>query len=122
MKTNLTSWSTHESWNTHDWISRPLKLVPNEPLIQQGCRECDRAFVDECLTGDRYAVHVSVFKFHRLSDEVTSRWLSEKCPAQRTLADEADRQTRFIGGPLCSVGEMANDSLDLASSPTRKSS
>jgi hypothetical protein len=40
-------------WNTHNWIIRRLKLVPGKPLIQMGCRECGREFVDECATGDR---------------------------------------------------------------------
>jgi hypothetical protein len=105
------------SWNTHDWVGRRLKLVPAEPLIQMGCRECGREFVDDCASGERYAVHVSIFKLHRLSDEVTSRWLSEKCPAERPMADDADRQTRFIGGSFRSAsGEMPDFALALVSS------
>ena len=84
------------SWTTHDWISRRLALAPGQPLIQRVCTDCARAFVDECSTGERYAVHVSIFKVHRLSDEVTSRWLSEQCPAKALAGDEADRRTRFI--------------------------
>jgi len=84
------------TWNTHCLTSRRLVLAPGQPLIQRVCNDCARAFVDECATGERYAVHVSIFKLHRLSDEVTSRWLSETCPAQRVAGDEADRQTRFI--------------------------
>jgi hypothetical protein len=84
------------SWTTHYWISRRLALAPGEPLIQRVCNDCARAFVDECSTGERYAVHVSIFKVHRLSDEVTSRWLAEQCPAQHLAADEADRRTRYI--------------------------
>jgi hypothetical protein len=83
-------------WTTHCWIGRRLALGPGEPLIQHVCNDCGRAFVDECSTGERYAVHVSIFKVHRLSDEVTSRWLSEQCPAQALAGDEADRRTRFI--------------------------
>jgi hypothetical protein len=83
-------------WTTHRWIGRRLTLAPEQPLIQRVCNDCERAFVDECPTGKRYAVHVSIFKVHRLSDEVTSRWLSEQCPAQRLAGDEADRQTRYI--------------------------
>ena len=83
-------------WTTHSWISRRLALAPGQPLIQRVCNDCARAFVDECSTGERYAVHVSIFKVHRLSDEVTSRWLAEQCPDQRLAGDDADRQTRFI--------------------------
>ena len=88
-------------WNTHCWIGRRLGLAPGQALNQRVCNDCGRAFVDECSTGERYAVHVSIFKVHRLSDEVTSRWLSEQCPAQRLIGDEADRRTRFI--PLAAV-------------------
>ena len=84
------------AWNTHCLISRRLGLAPGQALIQRVCNDCSRAFVDECATGERYAVHVSIFKIYRLSDEVTSRWLSENCPAQRLAADEADRHTRYI--------------------------
>ena len=109
------------SWNTHDWIGRRLKLAPGEPLIQMGCRECGREFVDECATGERYAVHVSIFKLHRLSNDVTFRWLSEKCPAERPMTDDADRQTRFIGGSFRSVlGEMPSYAMALASSSNGK--
>jgi len=83
-------------WTTHCWIGRRLVLAPGQSLIQRVCNDCGRALVDECSTGERYAVHVSIFKVHRLSDEVTSRWLSEQCPAQRQAGDEADRRTRFI--------------------------
>jgi len=83
-------------WNTHCWIGRRLGLAPGQALIQRVCNDCGRAFVDECSTGERYAVHVSIFKVHRLSDEVTSRWLSEQCPAQPLIGDGTDRGTRFI--------------------------
>jgi hypothetical protein len=82
-------------WNTHDWVSRDLDFIPGQLLIQQVCRGCDRGFVDEFSTGMRYAVHFTLFKFHRLSDEVTSRWLSEDCPAESLMADETDRLTRL---------------------------
>ena len=81
------------SFNTHDWIGRRLILAPGEALIQMGCRECGREFVDECASGERFAVHVSIFKLHRLSAEVTARWLSQNCLGERLMADDADRQT-----------------------------
>jgi len=88
-------------WNTHCWIGRRLGLAPGQALIQRVCNDCGRAFVDECSTGERYAVHVSIFKVYRLFDRVTSRWLSEQCPAQPLIGDEADRRTRFI--PMAAV-------------------
>ena len=83
-------------WNTHCWIGRRLGLTPGQPLIQRVCNDCGRAFVDDCSSGERFAVHVSIFKLHRLSDEVTSKWLSEQCPEKLLAEDEADRQTRHI--------------------------
>src|ERR1700688_2362829 len=109
------------SWNTHDWIGRRLNLVPGEALIQMGCRECGREFVDQCASGERFAVHVSIFKLHRLSAEVTARWLSQNCPGERPLAGDADWLTRFIGGSFSSAGdEMANYALALGSSSNGK--
>ena len=96
-------------WRTHDWISRRLEQVSGAPVILQACRECGRDFVEECSTGDQYAVHISIFSIHRLCDEVTSRWLCEKCPAERLTADDTDRQTRFADVPFgSSLRETAN--------------
>jgi hypothetical protein len=106
METNLSA------WNTHDWSISRLELVTSQPIIHQVCLQCRRGFVEEFSTGERYAVHASIFRFYRLSDEVTSRWLSEKCPAGRVIADEADRQTRFPGGSSYpAISEMANNGL-----------
>lgn len=98
------------SWNTHDWISRSLEIAPGKPLAQRVCRSCGRAFLDESegFTGRWYAVHVSVFKFYRLADEVTSRWLSQECPGARLTADNVDRHTRFSGSYLPGVSDVAN--------------
>jgi hypothetical protein len=93
-------------WNTHDWISRRLEIAPGKPLAQQTCRICARSFVDESSAGRWFAVHVSVFTFHRLTDEVTSRWLSEDCPGVRLTADDVDRHTRFSGTYLSGVSDM----------------
>jgi len=102
--------TNHSSWNTHDWVSRRLNLVPGHTLIAHVCHECGRSFVDELSTGERYAVHVSIFKLHRLSDEVTSKWGSEECPAKHMMADDADRRSRFIGESFCPApGEIANE-------------
>ena len=109
---------------THVWISRHLEPVSGQPVIHQVCQACGRCFVDESSTGKRYAVHASVSVFHRLSDEVTARWLSEKCPGERLMADEADRRTRFLSGGLfrSAVHEKANDGRDSGSPPNRKNS
>src|ERR1700730_7184942 len=99
-------------WTTHCWIGRRLVVAPGQPLIEHVCTDCARAFVDECSTGERYAVHVSIFKVHRLSDEVTSRWLAEQCPVQYLAADEADRRTRYI--PKAADNAIAASSVTTA--------
>jgi hypothetical protein len=84
-----------EFWDTHLWVSRTVEIEHGCPLIQQICRSCGRNFVDEIHSGERYAVHVAVFKFDRLADEVTARWLCEPCPRARMRSDEIDERTRF---------------------------
>jgi hypothetical protein len=74
----------------------PPRTGSCQPLIRRVCTDCGRTFVDDCSTGERFAVHVSIFKIHRLSDEVTSRWLSEQCPAQYAAGDDVDRRTHCI--------------------------
>jgi hypothetical protein len=73
----------HDAWNTHNWSSaegRKVEIEPARPLIQHHCSRCRRDFVEEAGTGERYAVHVSVFKFLRLPDPITKRWIGEMCP------------------------------------------
>jgi hypothetical protein len=97
-------------WKTHDWIGRRIKPVDGDSLILQVCSECYRGFVEERSTGQHYGVHVSIFKLHRLSDEVTTRWLSENCPATLLKADDADRRTRYGEGSYGSApAEIANE-------------
>ena len=82
--------------DTHYWISRSLEVVSGRPLIHQVCRDCGRGFIEEWSTGEIFAAHASVFAFHRLSDDITSRWLSEECPGKPLKKDDADRDTRFV--------------------------
>ena len=82
------------AWTSHAWIARQLEFVPGAPLIQHICANCGRNFVEEIQTGDRYAVHVSVIRFNRLSEETTARWLADSCPGRRLESDKADLETR----------------------------
>jgi hypothetical protein len=92
MERNLTA------WDTHDWINSDPEGLPDQRIVYSLCGACGRGFFDEFPSGERYAVHDSVFRFHRLSDQVTSRWLSERCPGKHLIADEADRRTRVFDG------------------------
>jgi hypothetical protein len=70
-------------WNSHQWSSAEGRLVEIEPgksLIQHHCSRCRRDFVEDPPTGERYAVYASVFRFRKLPDSITRRWLGELCP------------------------------------------
>ena len=70
-------------WNSHQWSraqGRRLEIEPGKPLVQHQCSRCRRNFVDDRLSGERYAVYVSVFSFRRLPDLITKQWLGELCP------------------------------------------
>ena len=83
------------AWKSHAWIARQLEFVPGAPLIQHSCANCARNLVEGIRTGDRYAVHVGVIRFNRLSEETTARWLAASCPGQRLESDKADLEMRF---------------------------
>jgi len=85
-----------DAWKTHDWSVRPLEM-DHEIWIQFVCRKCARGFVDDVM-GSRYAIYVSAFTVHRLSDEVAKRWLSEPCPNERQMADQEAVHARFANG------------------------
>ena len=50
--------------------------------------------IDRSL-GARQAVHVSIFSFHRLGDEVAQRWAVEPCPGARLPSDDSDRKNQI---------------------------
>jgi hypothetical protein len=71
------------TWNSHEWETRSVESESRVPAIHYTCRNCTRQFLGEEPTGARYAVHVGITQFDRLSDDVTGRWLSEGCPGER---------------------------------------
>jgi|SRR5271156_114672 len=82
------------SWNTHQWLDhdpRHLKLESAQSIHQRRCCRCGRDFVVDISSDARYAVHASVFSFHRLHDEVTQRWVGDPCPGERLQSDLHDR-------------------------------
>jgi hypothetical protein len=83
------------AWNSHVWSNRLMDLMPGVPIVQHSCTICGRNFVNEELTGRRYAVHVGIVVLDRLSDEVTKRWLAERCPRARRESDYDDLKTRL---------------------------
>ena len=83
------------TWNSHEWETRSVELESCVPAIQYTCKNCSRQFLEDVPTGLRYAVHVGIVQFDRLSDEVTKRWLSAVCPGERLEGDFADAKTRY---------------------------
>jgi hypothetical protein len=81
------------SWDSHLWTSREVNLPGGVRATQFTCNRCARHFIEE-PTGVRYAVHVGMLNFDRLSDEVTSRWLYGQCADRPLDTDLADLQTR----------------------------
>ncbi len=72
-----------DAWNSHQWSSakgRRIDIEPGKPVIQHHCLRCRRDFVEDQLSGERYAVYVSVFSLRRIPGSITQQWLSELCP------------------------------------------
>ena len=89
-------------WLSHKWIStRGRSLdIKGKSLRHFKCRHCRRDFVEEAVSGERYAVHVSIFDFDRLADEVSARWLNQPCLHTAPRSDDDDRLTRRDAAPL----------------------
>jgi hypothetical protein len=82
----------------HRWVlsgPRLFELKSGRSVFQTGCVRCGRDFVIDRSSGARHAVHVSIFSFHRLSDEVAQRWALEPCPGERLPSDDSDRKNRI---------------------------
>ena len=74
---------SRDAWNSHQWSSqkpRQVEIEPGKPpLRQHHCSRCGRDFV-ESLSGERWAVQVSVFSFRRMPNHISTQWLGELCP------------------------------------------
>jgi hypothetical protein len=79
------------AWNSHRWAI----MIPGLRPLRRACLHCRRTFVDDDRIGERYAISGGMLRFDRLSDEVTSRWLSERCPGEQLESDAADLETRY---------------------------
>jgi len=83
-----------EVWNSHQWTTtqgRCIELNPGKTIIQHHCSRCQRDFIEDPLTGGRYAVYVSVFSIRKLSEQVSTRWLREFCPGSPVSFDDKIR-------------------------------
>jgi len=87
------------AWNTHVWEIRQVEVQLGVQAVQRTCQHCSRHFIDEHTSGARYAVHVGMIQFDRLSDEVTDRWLAQPCPGRPLDNDFVDWGNRYDRGP-----------------------
>ena len=74
-------------WSSHYWQTREIEKGVYEGVIHHHCSRCLRDFVDEPVTGERYAVYVGVFRFEKLPELTTARWLRELCPGAPMIED-----------------------------------
>jgi hypothetical protein len=89
----MASHSDHHHW--HERREPHFKIDSGEAVVHQRCRRCGRDMVTVLSSDTRYAVYVGAFVFYRLDDEVTKRWLNERCPGKRLEKDEDVRNEQI---------------------------
>jgi hypothetical protein len=101
------------AWNSHEWDIRQVELPSDVIADQHTCRKCARHFIREKPSGSSYAIHIGLQQFDRLSEEVTSRWLSEPCAGEISTRDIEDQRTRFSNGRSAGKADDSPDNPDL---------
>jgi hypothetical protein len=92
-----------EGWNGHKWVEpngRHLDVAPDDSAVQYHCARCAREFLVLESSGRRLAVYASVISFYQLTDDVTERWLQQRCPGERLARDDEDRGRRIREIPV----------------------
>jgi hypothetical protein len=95
MSTNGTVNSGDHQW--HERREPHLKIDSGDAVLHHHCGRCGRDIVTVLSSGTRHAAYVSMLRFYRLDDEVTRRWLSERCPGARLATDDEDRKMLASG-------------------------
>jgi hypothetical protein len=91
--------ATNLSPDGHRWGERELKLQGNS-FVHRHCLWCSRDFVMRRGSAQWDAVHVGIFAFSRLEDDVNHRWLSEPCPRRELPEDRNElRALKFERSP-----------------------
>ena len=115
------------TWGNHSWMQpmpRHYELESGQSIFQRRCTRCGRDFVVDMSSGARHAVHVSIFSFSKLRDEVTQRWVGENCPGKRLQSDDDDRkrevgELRIAWGRTREIGPSAHASETPGSHPEK---
>jgi hypothetical protein len=83
-----------DAWHSHRWASptgRRIRDQSGKAIFHHQCAQCRRDFAHDLESGERYAVHVSIFDLRRLTDPVTKQWLEEPCPGEPMPHDAVAR-------------------------------
>jgi hypothetical protein len=104
--------AANTAWNSHEWDIRQIELPPHVTADQHTCRKCARHFIREKQSGSSYAIHIGLQQFDRLSEEVTSRWLSEPCVGGVSTRYMEDLRTRFSKGQSNRKADNSPDNPD----------
>jgi transposase-like protein len=78
-------------WDSHDWKVKTLESLTTGGGSRLGftCRSCQRKFSYTTTNHRAWAVNDDG---KTLSDDITSRWLSERCLRRPAETDNEDRQ------------------------------
>ncbi len=78
-------------WDSHDWKVKTIESLTAGGGSRLGftCRSCERKFGYTTTNRRAWAVNE---EGRTLSDEITTRWLAERCPGRPGETDDADRQ------------------------------
>jgi hypothetical protein len=81
---------TVSAWKTHDWKVKTIESISpgGGSKLAFTCRDCGRSFNQTTLNYRTWAVDAAGVA---LADEVTDRWLAEKCVRHPAKTDDADR-------------------------------
>lgn len=77
-------------WDSHDWKVKTVQQLPagRGSRLAFTCRSCERQFMFMTINSRTWAIDG---QGQALSDDVTSRWLAEKCPHRPGSHDAEDR-------------------------------
>ncbi len=77
-------------WESHDWKVKTIESLAagGGSRLAFRCRSCGRVFGHMTASHRTWAVNQEGLT---LTDEITSRWLAERCPGQSCESDDDDR-------------------------------
>jgi hypothetical protein len=101
---------SEQNRNGHEW-SEPngRRLVAaGESVLQHHCIRCSREFLIFEASGSQFAVYPSAVSFYQLNDEVTQRWLTERCPGVHLTRNDDDLKQCVAEWPVSESSVLLN--------------